>query len=145
MPPWTNPSVSDFQAFFQRDFPYGSDITTSITPTDIANAINSAAYSINPGMFGDQGSYNIAFLNLAAHFLVMSIRTSSQGIVGQYNFLQNSKGVGSVSESFNIPPRITNDPYLSMFAKTNYGATYLMIVLPQLNGAMLSVCGQTKP
>lgn len=145
MGPYTNPTVSDFQAYFIRDFPYGTNLKTSIVDQDITNAMVSVVYSINQGLYPDQISYNLAFNNLTAHFLVLSIRSSSQGLVGQFNFLQNSKGAGGVSESFHIPDEIAKDPIYSVYTKTNYGLAYLMQVLPLLRGQMFSVCGVTKP
>lgn len=87
----------------------------------------------------------MAYNLLSAHYLVMNLRSSSQGINGQYNFLQVSKGVGSVNESFSIPERITNNPYFSMLTKTNYGQAYLQLLLPQLTGQIYVVAGTTLP
>ena len=141
---YNNPSITDFQNQFVRDFPYGIDITTSITNTDIGNAINQAVININPAIFPDQNSYTLGFLLLAAHFLVMNIRQSSQGVSGQFNFLQASKGAGTVNESFSIPQHILDNPSFSMYTKTNYGAQFLLQVLPYLSGQMFAVCGGTR-
>jgi hypothetical protein len=77
--------------------------------------------------------------------LVLNIRSSSQGINGQFNFLQQTKSVGAVSEGFAIPQRILDNPYFSMLTKTNYGAEYLQLLLPQLAGQMFVVAGTTLP
>lgn len=142
---FVNPSVADFKSFFVRDFPYGTDPNTSILDEDIAKAYQFTNVNFNPALFGDQGSYNIGYLLLSAHYLVMNIRASSQGINGQFNFLQNSKAVGSVSEGFAIPQRVLDNPDWAVLMKTNYGAQFLQLVLPQLAGQMYVVAGRTLP
>lgn len=142
---FTNPSVQDFKDQFARDFPFGTNTQTSITTNDINYAFALTNININPALFSDQTSYSIGYNLLSAHYLVTNIRASSQGINGQYNFLQQSKGVGPVSESFGIPPRILENPFVAMLCKTNYGAMYIQLILPQLTGQMFVVCGGTNP
>ena len=143
-PPYNNPAVADFQNFFVRDFPYGTDINNCVIDQDIANAFVYVNVNINPCLFCDQASYTLGYLLLSAHQLVLNLRASSQGLNGQYNFLQVSKGVGAVSEGTAIPQRILDNPELAMLAKTNYGAAFLQLILPQLAGQMFSVCGTTR-
>jgi hypothetical protein len=140
-----NPTVVQFQTQFSRDFPYGTNPGTSVLTSDIQSAFTLTNFNINPGLFPDQTSYITAYNYLAAHYLVMNLRSSSQGINGQFNFLQASKGVGSVSEGFTIPQRILDNPYWSMLTKTNYGAQYLQLLLPQLAGQMFTIAGTTQP
>lgn len=140
-----NPTINQFKNQFQRDFPYGTDPNTSILDADIFSAQQYTNVNINPGLFPDQTTYSLAYNLLTAHYLVENIRSSSQGINGQYNFLQSGKGVGSVSESFSIPDRVMQNPYWSMLTKTSYGARYLQILLPQLAGQIYSVHGTTLP
>lgn len=142
---YTDPTVQDFKNYFVRDFPYNADSSLGVMDSDITNAFNLVDLVINQGLWGTQGAYTIGFLYLAAHFLVLNIRASSQGLNGQYNWAQNSKSVGSVSESFTIPERIINNPELMQYTKTNYGAQYLQLVLPLLTGQVFSVCGGTHP
>lgn len=142
---YTNPSVADFKAFFVRDFPYGSDPETSVLDVDITKAFTFVNINMNPGLFGAQASYTIGYQLLSAHYLVTNLRASSQGINGQYNFLQQSKNVGSVSEAFGIPQRILDNPELSMLCKTNYGAQFLQLILPQLTGQIFNAYGSTRP
>lgn len=101
--------------------------------------------NINPALFPDQTSYTMGYNLLAAHYLVLNLRASSQGINGQYNFLQQSKSVGSIAESFGIPPRILDNPTFAMLCKTNYGAQYLQLLLPQLSGQMFTTFRSTLP
>ena len=142
---YTSPTVAQFQAQFIRDFPYGTDINTCVTPQDILNAINQADLNINANLWPNQTAYTMGFNLLAAHFLVLTLRASSQGLNGQANFAQNSKSVGPVSESFTIPQRIIDNPLFMSYSKTNYGMQYLNMLWPYLSGQMFSVCGATKP
>lgn len=142
---YVNPSVSEFQAQFVRDFPYGTDPNISVLNQDIVNAQVFCQYSINPALWSDQTSYSMAFNLLTAHYMCLNLRASSQGLNGQYNWAQNNKSVQGVSEGFQIPERISNNPELMMLTKTNYGALYLQLLLPQLAGQMFVVYGRTKP
>ena len=142
---YENPSVADFKAYFFRDFPYGTDIDTTVTDADIAKAFTQVNVNINECLFGYQAAYTQGYLLLAAHFLVTDLRASSQGINGQYAFLESSKSVGSVSQSFSIPQRFLDNPYFSMLMKTNYGAQFLQLILPQLAGNIGFVYGRTLP
>jgi hypothetical protein len=139
------PQVSDFKNQFIRDFPYGTDPNVAILDQDIQNAFAAANVNFSPNFWDSQQTFTLGYLYLSAHFLCMNIRASSQGINGQYNFGQVSKGAGSVNEAFSIPQRILDNPEFAMYAKTTYGAQYLMWLLPQLAGQMFSVCGRTKP
>ena len=141
---YTNPTVQDFKNQFVRDFPYGVDMNTTILDSDIATAFQMTNINFNPDLWADQGSYSLAYLLLSAHYLVMNIRTSSQGLNGQFNFTQSGKSVGSVSESFAIPQRILDNPDWAMLCKTNYGAQYLQLVIPQLAGQMFIAYGHTQ-
>lgn len=145
MAAYQNPSVADFKNYFSRDFPFGEDIETSVTDADITKAMTQTVVSINQGLFCNQPSYTIGFQLLTAHFLVLNLRSSSQGINGQYSFLESSKSVGSVSQSFSIPQRILDNPLWAMFMKTNYGAMYIEMIFPMLTGQVFTVMGTTLP
>lgn len=142
---FSNPSVADFKSFFDRDFPYGTDMATSVLDSDITKAFVMTNVNFNPDFFADQGSYNVGYLLLSAHYLVMNLRASSQGMNGQFNFLQNSKAVGQVSEGFAIPQRILDNPEWAILMKTNYGAQYMQLILPQLSGQIFIAYGSTRP
>jgi hypothetical protein len=144
---FTNPVINDFVQYFQRDFPYGynnGDLST-VQNNDIQNAINDASGFINPALFAGQAPYNVGFLNLTAHFLVMSLRASSQGIAGQFSWLNNSKGVGGVSEGIAIPQQILDNPMFSALCKTNYGLKFVFLILPNLVGVSFTAYGPTHP
>ncbi len=142
---FTDPTVADFKVYFVRDFPYGTDISKNVLDQDIQSAINDVGFNFNSGLFATQSNYSTGFLLLAAHFLVINLRASSQGIAGQYSWLEGSKSVGSVSESFNIPQRILDNPEFAMLSKTFYGAKYLFLILPLLTGNIFITHGRTTP
>lgn len=141
---YINPTVSEFKAYFTRDFPFGSDPTENVLDSDISKAMDQASININGELFSSQTAYSIGFNLLSAHFLVSNLRASSQGLSGQYSWLQNSRSVGSVSEGLSIPDRIMQNPYLAAISKTNYGAEYLMLIFPKLTGQIFSVKGGTR-
>lgn len=138
---YINPDYNSFSSQFARDFPFGTDVNNNVTQGDVEYAFQFTNISINQGFFTDQGSYTLGYNLLAAHYLVTNLRASSQGINGQYNWLQVSKAVGQVNEAFAIPQYILNNPLLSSFSKTNYGQAYLAMILPNLVGFMYGVCG----
>lgn len=140
---YTNPSVSDFKTYYVRDFPFGVD-TSHVMDSDVSNAMLEASNFINGCLFSTQSNYTLGFLRLSAHYLVMNLRASSQGIWGQYPWMTTSKSVGSVSESIQIPDRIMANPVMAMLTKSTYGAAYLFMVLPQLVGQTFSVYGGTN-
>lgn len=142
---YENPSVDQFKEFFSRDFPYGTDPATSVLDSDITKAFTFTNVNVNQGLFADQGSYNIGYLLLSAHYLVMNLRASSQGINGQFAFLEQSKSVGNVSSSFAIPQRVLDNPDWAVLMKTNYGAQFIQLILPQLSGMIFPIRGRTLP
>lgn len=141
---YVQPTITDFKQYFERDFPYTSNIATGVTDADILKAQNQCAALLNQELFDSQGVYFIGFNLLSAHFLVTNLRASSQGLSGQYSWLQNSHSAGSVSESLQIPERIMANPEFAMLTKTNYGAQYLMMIIPLLSGQIFTVEGRTR-
>lgn len=138
------PTVADFKSYFLRDFPYGVTLDT-VTDTDISNAMTQTVVNINQGLFADQAAFNLGYLLLTAHYMVISLQTSSQGVASQFDWLTTGKGAGSVNQSLQIPQRLIDNPEFAFLSKTSYGAQYLIMVLPLLSGQMFSVCGGTQP
>lgn len=138
------PTASDFKTFFVRDFPYGADITKHVLDADIDRALAEADASFNEALWSTQDKYTLAYLLLTAHNLVMDLRASSQGISGQFSWLQASKSVGSVSESFSIPQKVLDHPVFAVLSKTTYGAKYLAMLLPLITGPVFTVPGATQ-
>lgn len=139
------PLPEDFKTYFLRDFPYSSDINAGVTDTDIVNAFNLTNVNWNPAFWSSQQNFNIAYFYLSAHFLCLNLRASSQGINGQYNWIQQSKSVQGVAEGFTIPERISGNPFFAQLTKTNYGAQYFQLVLPYLVAPISIAVGRTRP
>lgn len=160
MAAYTVPTVADFKAHFSRDFPYApyipdqvdpinnpptQDPNAGVTDDDITKALLEASVCINSCLAPGQNEFTLWYLYVTAHFLVMDLRAASQGIEGGYSWVTTSKSVGNVSEGFQVPQKIMDNPTLAMFSKTNYGAKYLTMVLPYLTGPVFIVPGATLP
>lgn len=137
------PDVEQFKSFFDRDFNYGTDLTT-VRDADIENAFMEAKAQFRGSFFTTEERFDLAFLLLSAHTLCTTLTQSSQGISGSYSWLVNSRSVGSISEGMSIPQRILDNPQLAMLTKTTYGARYLALILPFLSGQVFTVRGATS-
>lgn len=143
---YTNPSIAEYKTYFYRDFPFGTDPEDNVTDADVAKAFTMAnCFGINQELFDDQGCYTTGYMLLSAHFMVLNLRSSSQGINGKWSWLEQSKSVGSVSQSFAIPQRILDNPAWAALMSTNYGAQLMGLLLPQLVAPGFVVCGSTRP
>jgi hypothetical protein len=89
--------------------------------------------------------FNIAFNYATAHHLAMNLRASSQGISAGGSWIEQSKSVGPVSQSFAIPQYILDHPVLSMLARTAYGQRYLQMVISETVGVVFIAQGDTLP
>jgi hypothetical protein len=145
---YTKPDLASFKLNFFRDFPYQpigtTDLDKYIQDEDIGRALLKAASWVNEGLFNSQDAFTDGFLLMAAHCMVMSIRASSQGLAGKFDWATASKGVGSVSISQAIPSSITNNPTYAWIAMSSYGVEYLVMVLPAMTGFILSIEGSTQ-
>lgn len=137
-------SVVSFKAYFTRDFPYGNT-PSYVMDSDISKAIIQATCFVNKALFCTPGTYAQGVLTLAAHFLVMNLRASAQGIQGTYPWMTVSKAVGNVSEGIQIPDRIMANPQFAMLTKTYYGSQFLFSIMAKLTGQMFTVAGTTLP
>lgn len=140
----TPPTVAEFKAQFTRDFPYGTTPET-VNDSDIVSAQKAAAFNVYEGIFSSEADYKFAYNYLSAHYLVMALKASTQGLNGSFPWLENNKSVGSVSQGFTIPDDIAQRPVLAMFTKTYYGAFYLSLVLPLTYGRVVVSGGGTLP
>lgn len=138
------PTITAFKDKYARDFPFGTT-SAEVNDSDIQSAIDDAGINFNESLWASQASFNSGYLALTAHYLVMNLRNSSQGISGGFQWLTQSKAVGSINESFAIPQRILDNPMYAMLSKTSYGAKYLQLVWPQLKGVIYTVTGVTQP
>lgn len=142
---FTQPTVAAFKAYFDRDFPFGNDIDLHVRDSDISKAQAQALFQFPESFWESQAEYDIGFNLLTAHHLVMNLRSSSQGINGQFSWLETSKSVSGVSTSQQIPAEIAEDPKYAYLTKTNYGTQYLLMILDQMVGNMFVVEGATRP
>lgn len=143
--PYTPVTIADFKSFFVRDFPYGTDPNLAILDSDIQKALDAAGDVFNEALWSSQQQFNRAKLNLAAHYLVKSIRASSSGLAAQYAGNTQNKSVGNVSEAYVMPPKVQNNAFLSELYTTPYGALYVQMIWPKLVGNVMTVCGRTTP
>lgn len=142
---YANPTIQEFKNYWFRDFPYSADPAQGVTDADIGKAFTQANFSINENLFGNQTDYTTAYMLLAAHYLVIDIRLATQGLNSTYQWAVASKSVGSVSESYSIPTKFQNSPYLTMLSQTGYGGKYLQLILPLMVGNVLAIPGRTLP
>lgn len=112
------------------------DDLTRVLDSDIEGAQQDASFNINEALFEGQSDWGRAFNYLTAHMLVEKMLMAGEGLASQYNWLTKSKSVGDVSESFDIPDRIKDDPMLAAYSKTRYGMAYLQIISPLIIGNM---------
>ena len=144
---YERPSVDDFKDYFDRDFPFAPeddpDNMDYVRDKDIEKAQGEAYINVNDALASDQEQYSLFFNYMTAHYLVTDIGNSSQGLAGRYSWIESSKSVGSVSESFSIPQRILDNPELAMISKTTYGAKYLSMIVPLLTGVAFCIAGRT--
>ncbi len=142
---YTDPTVANFKSQFQRDFPYGTDPSIAVLDSDITLAFSITSNQINQGLWGTQNEYQYAYLYLAAHYLVMNLRNSSQGLSGAFAWLTSSKGAGGISQGLSIPQRVLDNPNFAQYYTTNYGAMYLNLLWPNLTGQMFVAAGRPHP
>lgn len=116
-----------------------------VTDDDINLAIAAAQPNVNPEFFGSQAAFTIGFNYLAAHMLVENVLASVEGLASQYSWLTASKTVDGISQSFTIPQRIQDDPFLASLSTTRYGANFLKLILPWLVGHTAPLYRETNP
>ena len=139
-------TVSEFKAWFYRDFPYSSsqDDLSGIVDMDIEKAFAEAMFVFNKELFAEN-EVKTAFMYLAAHYLVIDLKNSSRGLKGAFSGLMSSKSVGSVSVGYTMPTWIMENPLYSLIAQTPYGVKYLSLVIARCVGNMGVVKGATYP
>lgn len=142
------PAVSDFKAFFVREFAYGltNDL---VTDADVTRALSEAGMDFNSGLWLNTVEMSTAYLYVAAHFLALNIQNAgglsasnlSRGVNSAGGGVIESKAVGSVSVGYAIPDFVRQNPMLSQFMQTGFGQKYLALIWPRLVGNVLFVPG----
>lgn len=136
-------TVAEFKTWFSRDFPYSSDPNVGITDNDITKAFSEASLIFNPTFWDTEDNKKLGFLYLTAHYLVIDLQNSSQGINGRYEGIMSNKSVGSVSVGYQLPSWVTDSPVYSLLAQTRYGMKYLSMILALMIGSVVVVKGAT--
>lgn len=138
-------TVSEFKTWFSRDFPFSDDVSQGITDNDILKAFAEASMNFNSQLWETEDDKKLGFLYLAAHYLVIDLQNSSQGINGRYEGIMSSKSVGSVSVGYTIPDWVMASPIYSLLSQSRYGMKYLSLIIPLLIGNVGVVKGATHP
>ncbi len=135
----------DFKAHFFRDFKYGdlSEGCGVVSEEDLNKAFVEAKINFNVGLWSDQNEMKIALLYVVAHYLVSDLQMAKEGLDSSSTFPVNSRSVGSVSESYQVPEWVSKSPYLSFFASTRYGLKYCSLLRPRLVGNVAVFAGGT--
>lgn len=140
-------TVEEFKDYFDRDFPYSSnpDDLEGIRDKDILKAFGEASLVFNPAFFACDKDKKLGFLYLAAHYLVVDINNSSQGLSSNFAGFLTNKSVGSVSVGKTLPDWIMASPIYSEIALDGYGNKYLSLIITQMVGNVVVVKGTTLP
>lgn len=138
-------TVAEFKTWFSRDFPFSSDVNQGITDDDISKAFAEANMNFNYTLWDTEENRKLGFLYLAAHYLVIDMQNSSQGINGRYEGIMSSKSVGSVSVGYTIPDWVMASPIYSLLSQSRYGMKYLSLIIPLMIGNIGVVKGATHP
>jgi hypothetical protein len=143
------PQASDFQAYFTREFVYGSG-GDFVTANDINRALAEALPLVNQGLLDTLGEQITMYLYAAAHFLVMNIQGAGglsavprgRGVRDNAEAVIVTKSVGQVSVTYQVPPTwIQNSMTLLPFFRTNFGQRYLQMIGPRVVGNAMVACG----
>lgn len=114
-----------------------------ITDDDIQRAIGQALLNANERFGADDNDKITIFLHLVAFYLVMDLKNASAGLNSSYAGLVASKSVGSVSESYNFPNWVVNNPLYSIYSQNGYGMKYLSLIIPYLSCTVIFSRGGT--
>lgn len=115
-----------------------------VLDSDIEKAFMEAKLSFNEGLpFADCTQTKFVFYYLTAHYLTADLLASQQN--GAPSRVVNSRSVGSVSESYDVPDIYKNDPLFNLLSTTYYGSKYLGLVVPMTRGNVVCVVGRSTP
>lgn len=123
--------------------PIIANVHDYVLDSDIMEAYAEAAITFNMALFGNDDDVVKAYLYLTAHYLSNDLNANGTNS-SPINSI-NSRSVGNVSESYNVPSWTLDSPIFSFYATTLYGQKYLNMLLPQIVGNVVSVCGGTNP
>lgn len=119
------------------------NVNDYVTDADITRAMSQAIINANYRFGGtDEERINI-YLHLVAFYLVLDWRNAAAGVNSGYSGLVASKSVGDVSESYNFPTWMTDNPLYSLYSSNGYGLKYLSLIIPYLSCTILFSTGRT--
>lgn len=121
------------------------NILNYVLDADITRAFDETKINFNQSLFGTDEQIQLGYLYLTAHYMVMDLQAAQEGLNSSGKFMVASRSVGSVSESYSVPQRYLDDPYLSYFTQTRYGQKYLSLLQAAVVGNVVSVGGGTRP
>ncbi|MDE5888891.1 MAG: DUF4054 domain-containing protein [Bacilli bacterium] len=118
-------------------------INNYVTDADIKRAMSQAYVNANYRFGSTDEERIMIYLHLIAFYLVMDWRNASAGVNSGYSGLVASKSVGDVSESYNFPQWMVNNPLYSLYSSNGYGMKYLSLIIPYLSCTILFSPGKT--
>lgn len=119
------------------------NVNDYVTDADITRAMSQAIINANY-RFGSSDTERInIYLHLIAFYLVLDWQNAAMGVNSGYAGLVASKSVGDVSESYNFPQWMMNNPLYSLYSSNGYGMKYLSLIIPYLSCTILFSPGRT--
>lgn len=119
------------------------NVNDYVTDVDITRAMSQAYVNSNYSFGGTDEERIMIYLHLIAFYLVMDWQNAAMGVNSGYAGLVASKSVGDVSESYNFPQWMINNPLYSLYSSNGYGMKYLSLIIPYLSCTILFSPGRT--
>ena len=123
-----------------------SETNVYVLDSDIEKAYFQARQFFNPNLFDNENDLLSYICYLIAHYLVIDIQMSQEGVNSTGYYIPNHTTVGDVSESYSNPTNSQGDSFiLYQLNQTRYGQKYLSLISPLLVGHYNSIRGTTTP
>ena len=123
-----------------------SETNVYVLDSDIEKAYFQAKQFFNPALFDNENDLLSYICYLIAHYLVIDIQISQEGVNSTGYYIPNHTTVGDVSESYSNPTNSQGDSFiLYQLNQTRYGQKYLSLISPLLVGHFNSIRGTTTP
>ena len=123
-----------------------SETNVYVLDSDIEKAYFQAKQFFNPALFDNENDLLSYICYLIAHYLVIDIQMSQEGVNSTGYYIPNHTTVGDVSESYSNPTNSQGDSFiLYQLNQTRYGQKYLSLISPLLVGHFNSIRGTTTP
>lgn len=123
-----------------------SETNVYVLDSDIEKAYFQAKQFFNPALFDNENDLLSYICYLIAHYLVIDIQMSQEGVNSTGYYIPSHTTVGDVSESYSNPTNSQGDSFiLYQLNQTRYGQKYLSLISPLLVGHFNSIRGTTTP